>query len=596
MFKQNFVIRFYVMVFTILLINNTINGQNKADSLRLAIPGSSKDLNRQAVLYAALSEALSKVNFDSSLFYAKKGLQLSEKAGYIEGIIKNCLQLGNLTTRRDSLDLAQKFYERAVVLINDKTDSIDLMAIWNGLAYVYDLRSDFSRALDGYMKGLEIAERTNNDLGKSYFYNNIAVIYDRTGSFRKGLGYYKRALLLFERRHDSVYYANALINIGLAYKNLEMIDSANYFFIRSLPIQQRLRNYYGITNLYNNLGELKFEAKEYDKALHYFLLSQQMISNLDSLFWGSRLYLNVQVAYDLGRTFQEMKEYGKAMNYFQEVKRNSGQASFLSFETDAIKGISEIFEKTGKSDSALKYARLHMVYSDSLKKTEDNERMAVIEFEYNYKKEKEREAFAQAKQEVLEKRKEMRLMLLIGGILTISIILLLLFLLQRSKIRRMNLLKSNLQLEKSNLMKDLSLKNRELASKVMSLIEKNELLAEMSERLKKIIPATDDSNSELLRSVVHDLQHQHSEGFWEEFNVHFKEINPDFYTRLSKEFSDLSPNEMKLCAFLKLNLSTKEISMITRKNEHSIKIARYRLRQKFGISREENLVMFLGRY
>lgn len=96
--------------------------------------------------------------------------------------------------------------------------------------------------------------------------------------------------------------------------------------------------------------------------------------------------------------------------------------------------------------------------------------------------------------------------------------------------------------------------------------------------------------------MIHELQHQHSEGFWEEFNVHFEETNPNFYNNLGKEFSALSPNEIKLCAFLKLNLSTKEISMITRKNEHSIKIARYRLRQKFGISRDENLVMFLGRF
>jgi DNA-binding CsgD family transcriptional regulator len=348
--------------------------------------------------------------------------------------------------------------------------------------------------------------------------------------------------------------------------------------------------------LYNNLGELKFEAKDYKEALQYFLLSQQMVQNLDSLFWGSRMYLNVQVAYDLGKTFQEMKEYGKAMKYYQEVKKNSGKASFLSFETDAIKGISEIFEKTGQSDSALKYARLYAVYYDSLKKTEDHQRLAVIEFEYNYRKEKETEVLDQERQEVLKKRKELKLMLLIGGSLTISIILLLFFLLQRNKISRMNLVKSNLQLEKSSLMKDLSLKNRELTSKVMLLIEKNELLAEMSEKLKKLVPYTHDSDSELLRSVVHDLQHQHSEGFWEEFNVHFNDTHPDFYTRLSKDFPALSPNELKICAFLKLNLSTKEISLITRKNEHSIKIARYRLRQKLGISREDNLVIYLGRY
>jgi DNA-binding CsgD family transcriptional regulator len=79
-------------------------------------------------------------------------------------------------------------------------------------------------------------------------------------------------------------------------------------------------------------------------------------------------------------------------------------------------------------------------------------------------------------------------------------------------------------------------------------------------------------------------------------NLQLKATHADFYSRLSKEFPELSPNEMKLCAFLKLNLSSKEISQITLKNEHSIKIARYRLRLRLGLSRKDNLVMFLGRY
>jgi DNA-binding CsgD family transcriptional regulator len=99
-----------------------------------------------------------------------------------------------------------------------------------------------------------------------------------------------------------------------------------------------------------------------------------------------------------------------------------------------------------------------------------------------------------------------------------------------------------------------------------------------------------------LRSLVHDLQSQYSEGFWEDFNVRFREVHSEFYNRLSNDFPGLTPNEIRLCAFIKLNLTTKEIAQISHKTEHSIKIARYRLRQKLGLVRDENLTVFINRY
>lgn len=424
----------------------------------------------------------------------------------------------------------------------------------------------------------------------------MAVIYDRTGYYRKGLVYFQKALALFTQLKDSANLANALNNIGLVYKELKLDDSARYFFYKSLPMQLRLKNYYGIINLNNNLGELMLEAKKYHEALRYFQISQETIRNDDSLFWGSKLYLIVATDFEMAKTFQQMKENTRALGYYRKVDSSAGTAGFLAFKTGALKGLSEVFDQTGDADSALKYARLHLVYYDSLRKIEDNQRMAVIEYEFNYKMEKEKEQLEKERQEALENRKELKFMLIIFTIVALSVLLFLLYLLQRNKLNRINLVKMNLQLEKSNLQKDLDLKNRELTTKVMSLIEQNELLAYLSQRLTKIIQTSDTKDSGLLHDVVHDIQYQHSEGFWEEFNLHFKEVHGDFYNRLSKAYPQLTLNEIKLCAFLKLNLSTKEISKVTRKSEQSLKIARYRLRQKLDLNREDNLTIFLSKF
>jgi DNA-binding CsgD family transcriptional regulator len=77
---------------------------------------------------------------------------------------------------------------------------------------------------------------------------------------------------------------------------------------------------------------------------------------------------------------------------------------------------------------------------------------------------------------------------------------------------------------------------------------------------------------------------------WAEFEMRFQQVHQDFYRKLHETYPDLTPNEIKICAFLKLNMTTKDISAITFQSVKSIQIARTRLRKRMGIERDENLV------
>ena len=81
---------------------------------------------------------------------------------------------------------------------------------------------------------------------------------------------------------------------------------------------------------------------------------------------------------------------------------------------------------------------------------------------------------------------------------------------------------------------------------------------------------------------------------WEEFEYRFQNVHEEFYQNLKKKFPDLTPAEIKLAAFLRLNMNTKEIASITNQSVNSLETARYRLRKKLGITNQEvNLVNFL---
>ncbi|MBN2772984.1 MAG: hypothetical protein JXR31_01955, partial [Prolixibacteraceae bacterium] len=165
---------------------------------------------------------------------------------------------------------------------------------------------------------------------------------------------------------------------------------------------------------------------------------------------------------------------------------------------------------------------------------------------------------------------------------------------------RMDIIKTKLNnsiLEAKNLKKEnetrlleeeLNLKNRDLATKAMMISQKENLLKSVSDKLKNEIEENKDSNSGI-QKIVYDLGLKDYYNYWDEFEIHFTKVHPDFYKNLNNKYPGLTANERKICAFIKLNMSTKDIANITKKSPQSIIMARYRLRKKMGLNKNANL-------
>lgn len=156
--------------------------------------------------------------------------------------------------------------------------------------------------------------------------------------------------------------------------------------------------------------------------------------------------------------------------------------------------------------------------------------------------------------------------------------------------------KSLLQKEKEQLEKDLQTKTQQLNSKVTQLIEKNELVNNVIGQLDKLkLKGNSDIDREI-NSIIHDLKNNTNEDFWAQFETTFGQINQTFYDNIFQAFPNLTNNERKISAFLKMNLSTKDIANITHQSIRSIEMARARLRTKLKLSRKDNLSKFLNQF
>ena len=131
----------------------------------------------------------------------------------------------------------------------------------------------------------------------------------------------------------------------------------------------------------------------------------------------------------------------------------------------------------------------------------------------------------------------------------------------------------------------------------MSLLKKNEMLSEISKKLIDVKnDAVKDETKEAIRKIHKELQKSTDHEIWEEFELRFRQVHSEFYDKLMKKFPDLSPSEQRLCAFLRLNMSSKEISELTGQSLNALETARYRLRKKLGISKSQvNLITFLSK-
>jgi DNA-binding CsgD family transcriptional regulator len=143
---------------------------------------------------------------------------------------------------------------------------------------------------------------------------------------------------------------------------------------------------------------------------------------------------------------------------------------------------------------------------------------------------------------------------------------------------------------KQQLEQELGLKNRALVFKAAQLSAKEEAFESIKDKFRLAMKNNQKSFEGILLEGITDKY------LWKDFEVHFGETHPGFYKNLMEKFPSLTQNEIRLCSFLKLNLNTKEISIITRKSVHSIEAMRSRIRHKMGLERDANISYILSHF
>ena len=148
--------------------------------------------------------------------------------------------------------------------------------------------------------------------------------------------------------------------------------------------------------------------------------------------------------------------------------------------------------------------------------------------------------------------------------------------------------KQLMQFKNQNLQQDIENKNRELGMSTMNLINKNELLNEIKKELVKAKRIED------LKSVIKLINNNlNTTDDWKLFEEAFNNADKDFLKKIKSIHPSLTSNDLRLCAYLRLNLSSKEIAPLLNISPKSVEVKRYRLRKKMNLEHDVNLTNYI---
>jgi tetratricopeptide (TPR) repeat protein len=480
-----------------------------------------------------------------------------------------------------------------------------ISAALNITGAIYEETGLWNEALALYMNSLQISDRIGYEEGKAKIYNNLGKLYFNRNQLSKAEELYKKAIGINKKFNIKTELFNNYNNLAGIYQVSKQPSKSLEYALIALNQLDIDRNFYDLSIIYNNIGRLYQDMGNYPVALSYY----QQSSGLQKEKSYSDPLIHSYLA--MSSLFQAMKLNDSASFYLVTAQKLAAELGNPFLNIMVLRDAALFQSKMGNNDRAVGLYSTYLRLNDSLEALNSLDRMEQIQSVYKVINEEKNNQILQQQIDLQKLAIQRQQIVLVAALVIFLVLALFLFNVQRLRKREKNnnelITRQTEELhqkEKEMLLQtehtlqiELDNSHRQLTSYALNLARINEFLAMTTQDLKQILlemSTKDKSKVELIRKTIYDL-HQFSTGNnWEEFRHYFEKVHQSFEKNLLAEFPDLSPNDLKMCALIKLGLSTKDIASITFRELRSVESARNRLRKKLGIPADVNIHNFLS--
>ncbi len=392
-----------------------------------------------------------------------------------------------------NIDSALLYSSNALVLSENLLFDTGTAGAYRELGRINTIAGHYKKALNYFYKALKINDKLKDTLNSGRNLAGIGIIHYYQGNLDKSLDFCLNAVEIFKKKNASEDLANVYNNIGLIYSDYHKLDTARIYFDKTITIAKQIGNSKIIISALGNTARIYLFKKEYKKSVNKFLELTKKINSENDKSTLSITYSNISMIYiQLAEKYSEKKisyadsslEYAeKALKYAEEVNSNSLRSYAYSSYTEAYK-VKNNYRK------AFEYLEKFTDVNDSIFNKDKINAIAAIESKYqNEKKQLIIESLQKQKaadNKIIQKQKTI-ITIIIVGFLIVSVLLLFLIYLYRSKNRALFLL------DEKN--KDILLHQEEIAAQ-------RDKISEIAFELKK----SNRTKNKLFSIIAHDLK------------------------------------------------------------------------------------------
>lgn len=335
---------------------------------------------------------------------------------------------------------------------------------------------------------------------------------------------------------------------------------------------------------YNQLGHFIMHYRsKVDSAVFYLTDAAQTFKELGDYANYVNVSNNLTCAYLKNGQFQKAIATGK---HLLDIRKRE---EYPQIYRKTYQYLSDSHDSIGDYRIAKKYLERVYAIEKGLFKTYLNKEVTALTTKYNYELKE-----AQLAEE--QQKSHFRLALFMG-IFLITIILLIVAIVV-NRLRKMVYMQKQTLLKNKNviLQNNIIHHNKTLTMNALRFVQNDNLLNEISQQVGAMEYLKKADLKDAIQNLISEIRVSKKNEVWADFEKSFKEVHADFYKNLTQDYSTLSSKELRLSAFLKLNLSSKEIAAINGTSLRAVETARHRLRKKLNVPEETELNSFFQQF
>ncbi len=610
----------------------SVTSPEKADSLYRLIandPPKEQSANYINAVTFLADIFISKREFDSArIFIQKAEHSISENPD--TALLISILNIkGKLYYQEGIYDSAVNIYQKGLALLNKGDDNQQKTAFTINAGKSALGKGNYSDAAKLLEEGLKMAIAAKSNKHSMAALISLSVLYSDMKQYDEAIKYAKRQINLALTLADTVLYAQAMMNIGISYKNSGMIDSALLSYTKASVAFAKMHDSMSMIMTLYNKGIILKNAGKYSEAEKIMKFINKY-SNENEMYDGQSYSLSA-----LAAICEETKREKEGLMFIDTAIQLAIKHKLITRITTLYQRKHTLLAAQGRFREAYDISLKAVKISDSLSGIEVKKEIFELKAKYEAE-EKEAENSLLKKNNLIIKSKLLIQELALAVTLLLVSILVLLFLSYRKKIRHHQALseQKSLRLENENLAGAFALEHAGLLNKLKeeelnrihienelkseqidnlelkSGLKEQELVfhalarAELSQLLLKIIdklqPFTtrlrlkkdQEEFSQMLTGISRDSDKEPLA----QFELHFRQLHPDFYEKLLSSCQQLSKSELNISAMIRLNLSTKDMANLVNLSISTIDTNRYHIRRKLGLNQGDNLTAFLMKF